>query len=220
MKFYLIGASGKMGKEILSSAESTKDVCVKGIGSKDKLVLDQKADIVIDFSSAKLFSKVVDACVKKKLPLVSGTTGLSADDFKKLKEASKTIPVLWAANTSLGIQVVRNLLSQLSPVADWDFHIVESHHIHKKDAPSGTALVLKKDLETAIDKKIPDCSAIRGGGIFGEHTIQIMGPSETISIQHTALSRKVFADGAIQAAKFLAKKPKGLYTMDDVLKGK
>jgi 4-hydroxy-tetrahydrodipicolinate reductase len=220
MKFYLIGSSGKMGKEILTSAENAKDICVRGFGSKDKLSFEQKVDVVIDFSSAKLFSKVVDACVKNKLPLISGTTGLSSEDFKKLKDASKTIPVLWAANTSLGIQVVRNLLSLLSPVAGWDFHIIESHHIHKKDAPSGTALVLKKDLETAIGKKVPDCSAIRGGGIFGEHTIQIMGPSETISIQHTALSRKVFADGALQAARFLAKKPKGLYTMEDVLKGK
>ncbi len=219
MRFYLIGSTGRMGKEILDIAKTFGDVCVKGFSSKDEIVLDSNAEVVIDFSSPDTFSKVLKQCLASKIALVSGTTGLSADQHRDLKEASKVIPVLWAANTSLGIQVVKNMLASLKEIKDWDFHISESHHIHKKDAPSGTALVLKKDLEEELGKNIADCTAIRGGGIYGEHTIHIMGPSETITIQHTALSRRLFGEGAVNAAKFLTKKGVGLYTMSDVLKG-
>lgn len=217
MKAYLVGSTGRMGKEISAALEKQGHKLIQGFSSKDKLAFTSKADVVIDFSTADLFTSVVKASIEKKIPLVSGTTGLKDKDFKLLKEASKSIPVLWAANTSLGIQVLKNLIANLAPLKDWDFHIVESHHIHKKDAPSGTAIVLKQAVETAIDKKIPDCSAIRGGGIFGEHTIHIMGPSETITLQHTALSRAVFAEGAVAAAEFLHKQKKGLYSMQDVL---
>lgn len=219
MKFYLIGSTGRMGKEILQIAKTLGDTCVKGFSSKDDIVISSDAEVVIDFSSPETFSKALKQSVASKTAFVSGTTGLSADQMRDLKDASAIIPVLWAANTSLGIQVVKNMLSSLKEIKDWDFHISEGHHIHKKDAPSGTAIVLKNDLEQAIKKDIPDCTAIRGGGIFGEHTIHIMGPSETITIQHTALSRRLFAEGAINAANFLVGKSAGLYTMADVLKG-
>ncbi|MCB0347391.1 MAG: 4-hydroxy-tetrahydrodipicolinate reductase [Bdellovibrionales bacterium] len=219
MKFYLIGATGRMGGEILSAAKESNDICVKGFSSKDQLAFAEAADVVIDFSSPETFSTALDLCVKNKIAFVSGTTGLKQEAFDKLKKASEAIPVLWAANTSLGVQVVKQMFQNLKDIKDWSFHISESHHIHKKDSPSGTALVLKKELESALGKTIPDCTAIRGGGIFGEHTVHIMGPSETITIQHTALSRKLFAEGALKAAKFVTRKKAGLYTMADVLKG-
>tara|TARA_B100001248_G_scaffold262665_1_gene260563 strand:- start:10802 stop:11458 length:657 start_codon:yes stop_codon:yes gene_type:complete len=216
MKFIVFGASGKMGELIIKEAEAKGHDFLKGFSSVEDLEEIVRPDVAIDFSHADFFDEALSYCMANKIPLVSGTTGLSGVQEQNYREAANVIPLLWASNTSMGIQVLRSLLKPLACIADWDYHIVESHHIHKKDAPSGTAKTLQQDIQQIIHKDV-EISAIRGGGIFGEHEIRIMGEAETISLKHTALSRKLFAQGAVKAAEFLAGQSIGLFTMDDVL---
>jgi len=216
MKYIIFGASGKMGEMIQAGMKKKGYTLVEGFNAKASLDKKVEADIAIDFSHADFFDEVLSYCISNKIPLMSGTTGLSDTQLKNIKEAANIIPVLWASNTSVGIQFLRSLLAPLKELADWDFHIIESHHIDKLDSPSGTAKTLAEDLKLATGKNI-DISALRGGGIFGEHEIRIMGEGETISLKHTALSRKLFSTGAIKAAEFLNQQKVGLYTMSDAL---
>lgn len=132
--------------------------------------------------------------------------------------ASKKIPVLWASNMSMGVNVLNQMLKNLNAIRDYDFYIEETHHIHKKDAPSGTALTIQKHLEKAIKKKVKDIVSYREGEVFGQHKVIVKGPEETILIQHDALNRTVFAKGAVTCAKWILKKKPGHYSIEDVLK--
>lgn len=182
----------------------------------DPTALPKGASVVIDFSSPDSMMAIAEWCEKNKVPLVSGTTGIQEEHKKFLKKISQNIPVLWAPNTSVGVNFLKKLLAQLQIPEGFDIQITEYHHSQKKDKPSGTAILLEDALKNKNKITEPTLS-IRGGGIFGIHRIDLMAGEETISIEHNALSRAVFAKGALTAARWLTQKPPGLYSMEDVL---
>ncbi len=196
-----------------------------------------KADVVIDFSNAAAVDGLLDVCNNRQLPLVLCTTGLSEGQLEKASQVSKKTAVLKSANMSLGINLLLHLLQKAADVlapAGFDVEIIEKHHNQKLDAPSGTAIALADSINEALDgqyhytydrsrerKKRENreigISAVRGGNIVGEHEVLFAGADEVISFQHTAYSRAVFAKGAVEAAKFLAGRPAGIYSMADVI---
>ena len=198
-----------------------------------------EADVVIDFSSVKATDDMLDFCAEKGLPVVLCTTGLSEEQINHVRAASEKTAVLRSANMSLGINTLLKLIQEAAKVlapAGFDMEIVERHHKLKLDAPSGTAIALADSLNEAMDhqyhyvydrsqeKKQRDdkeigISAVRGGTIVGEHEIIFAGTDEVIEFKHTAYSKAIFGKGAVQAAKFLAGKPAGLYDMSDVING-
>ena len=197
----------------------------------------EEADVVIDFSTAKAADGLLADCAEKGLPLVLCTTGLSEEQLQKMREASAKIAILRSANMSLGINLLLKLVKDaartLAP-AGFDIEILEKHHHRKIDAPSGTALALADSINDAMggeyhvkldrsqtrekrDQKEIGIQAIRGGNIVGEHDVFFCGEDEIVTISHTANSRAIFGKGAIAAAKFLAGKKPGLYSMEDVI---
>lgn len=223
----LIGSEGRVGQEIKSLvaasnfAEIHASVDHKGRGqfvAIDK-VKPVKNAVVIDFSAPENFRDSLGWAVKTKLPFVSGTTGLGKKNILALKAAAKTIPVLWSSNMSPGISLFLDFIETFGArLADYDLLIEEAHHSRKKDAPSGTAITLQNVLVKATKKKTPNPISIRGGGIFGVHKLWIMGEEETITFEHTALNRRVFARGAVAAAIWVKGKKPGLYAMRDVFR--
>ena len=200
---------------------------------------DVKADVMIDFSSAKATDAVLEYCGSRELPLVLCTTGLSQEQLQKVEETAEKTAVLRSANMSLGINTLLKLLQDAAKVlaaAGFDMEIVERHHNLKVDAPSGTALALADSLNEAMDHqyhyvydrsqkreqrdpKEIGLSAVRGGTIVGEHEVIFAGPDEVIEFKHTAYSKTVFAKGAVEAAKFLKGKAAGMYNMSHVING-
>lgn len=195
------------------------------------------ADVIIDFSTAKAVDGLLDYVQEKKIPVVLCTTGLSEEQLNRVSTVAEQAAVLKSANMSLGINTIMKLLQEAVKVfapAGYDVEIVEKHHNQKLDAPSGTAIALADSMNEAMnhqyeyiydrsqrrqkrDSKELGISAVRGGTIVGEHEIIFAGTDEVIEIKHTAYSKAVFAKGAVEAAKFLAGKPAGLYTMSDVI---
>jgi len=222
LKVAIFGSSGRMGQEVLSLVKESEDMIVAAELNRslkvDKKAL-QAADVMIDFSVAPAFSKALQIAVEQKLPFVSGTTGLSSADQKRLTEASKLIPILWAPNMSLGVATLTKALEVFAALSHFDFQIEETHHRHKKDKPSGTALYLQKKMESVLKRKLPEPLALRGGGVFGLHQVHAMGDNETLIFEHRALNRKLFADGALQAARWLVKQKKGVFELKDILNG-
>lgn len=216
----LFGASGRMGREILRLVEeSTRwskvvDVARKGWEAA------AECDVVVDFTSPKGLIEALDECVKHKLPLVSGTTGLSKSELKKLSAAGKKIPLLWSANMSVGIHTLVHALKSLEAVREWDFLVEETHHRMKKDKPSGTALFLQNKIKQIVNPPhLAEPLSIRSGGVIGVHRIIVGSMEEVITFEHEALSRAVFARGALRAAEWLAQrrgKPRQ-YEFSDVL---
>lgn len=222
IKIALSGSSGRMGQEIQTFAQ--QDVGFKITAMVERTqdwskVKPAGVDVAVDFSSPEGFSGACAWCLKNAKPLVSGTTGLASEDFTRLKKVSAKIPVLYSANMSIGIAALSAMLGVLGELSDWDFQVDEAHHIHKKDRPSGTALLLQQKLEKVIGRKLPEINAVRGGGIPGIHQIWAMGPDEALVLHHTAFNRKVFARGALGAARWLFdKKAPGLYDLSDLYK--
>ena len=195
-------------------------------------------DVVIDFSNAGAVDSLLDYCVSKEVPVVLCTTGLSEAQLKKVQEVSSRIAVLKSANMSMGINLLLKLLKDAAKVlapAGYDIELVEKHHNQKVDAPSGTALALADSMNAALDheytyvydrsqvRKKRDAkemgiSAVRAGTIVGEHEVIFAGTDEVIEFKHTAYSRSVFGKGAVEAAKFLAGQPAGMYDMSDVIR--
>ena len=195
------------------------------------------ADVIIDFSNAKAVDTLVDYCVEKQIPVVLCTTGLSEEQLQKVEQAYEKVAILKSANMSLGINTLMELLKKAATVfapAGFDMEIVEKHHNQKLDAPSGTALALADSLNEALDQKYDykydrtqerkrrdryeiGISSVRGGNIVGEHEVIFAGLDEVIEFKHTAYSKRVFAKGAVQAAKFMTGKPAGMYDMADVI---
>lgn len=195
------------------------------------------ADVVIDFASAKAVDALLDYCGEKQMPCVLCTTGLSEEQLAKIQETSKKAAILKSANMSLGINLLLKMLKEATSVlakAGYDIEIVEKHHNQKLDAPSGTALALADSINEELnqeyeyvydrsqerkkrDKKEIGISAVRGGTIVGDHDVIFAGMDEVITFSHRAYSRAVFGKGAVQAAKFLAGKPAGMYNMSDVI---
>ena len=215
-----------------------KDGEMNGIPVYDSLdKLDGKGNVVIDFSAPAAVEKALPYCEAHKLPIVVCTTGLSEELQLKLVQLSRSIPVFKSANMSMGINVLSELCKRASAIlgANYDIEIVEQHHHNKLDAPSGTALMLADAVASALPydaeyvydrherrEKRPaheiGISAIRGGTIVGEHSVLFCGRDEIIEIKHTALSREVFAVGAVDAAAFMAERTQpGMYDMSDVI---
>ena len=198
---------------------------------------DVEADVVIDFSAAPAIDALLTYCVERKLPCVLCTTGLSGKQLEDVKEASGKVAVLKSANMSLGINLLFKMLKEAAGVlaaAGFDIEIVEKHHNLKKDAPSGTALALADSINEEMGnayeyvydrsrvrepraKKEIGISAVRGGTIVGDHDVIFAGADEVVTFSHRAYSKAVFGKGAVQAAKFLAGKPAGMYDMGDVI---
>ena len=202
--------------------------------------INVEADVIIDFSSPKVTAALLDYSIKNSIPVVLCTTGFSDEQLEEIKEASGKVAILKSANMSLGINTIMNLLKTATSVfgsAGFDIEIVEQHHHNKLDAPSGTALALADAINEAADgqyeyvfdrsqkrekrdAKELGISAVRGGSIPGTHDVIFAGPDEVIEIRHIAYSRNIFGNGAISAAKFLADKDPGMYTMQDVIESR
>ena len=198
---------------------------------------DVAADVIVDFAAAAAVDALLDYSVEKQIPVVLCTTGLSDEQLARVKESSKKVAILKSASMSLGINTLMKLLKDAANVfapAGYDIEIVEKHHNQKVDAPSGTAIALADSINEARggeyeyvydrsqvrkkrDKKELGISAVRGGTIVGEHEVIFAGIDEVIEFKHTAYSKSVFAKGAVEAAKFLAGKPAGMYDMADVI---
>lgn len=173
-------------------------------------------DVAIDFSLPAAFDPVLALCVARGKALVSGTTGLSDPQRSALDAAGQRIAVLWASNFSLGVAVLNELVERAAQaLPGWDCDIVEAHHVHKQDAPSGTALTLGES--AARGGAQARYASIRAGDIVGEHLVQFTSSGERIELAHRATNRDIFAKGALQAAKWLANRPAGSYGMRDVI---
>lgn len=196
-----------------------------------------EADVIVDFASVKAVDALLAYSIHKKIPVVLCTTGLSKKQIKKVEEASAHVAVLRSANMSLGVNLLIKLVKEAATVlasSGYDIEILEKHHNKKLDAPSGTALALADSINEVMDhsyhyrydrsqvretrdKKEIGMQAIRGGTIVGEHDVIFAGKDEVITFEHTAYSKAIFAKGAVSAAKFLAGKTPGYYTMKHVI---
>ncbi len=193
------------------------------------------ADVIIDFSTASAVDGVIEYAVKNKIALVECTTALSTDTKQRLLDASAHIPVLRSANMSIGVNIINRILKTVSVYlwsSGFDIEIIEKHHNQKADAPSGTASLFAQTIQQSNDGLTPiyerqnrfgkrdkseiGIHSVRGGTIAGEHSILFCGPDEVIELKHAALSREIFAVGALKAAEFLSGKPAGFYTMEDL----
>lgn len=197
----------------------------------------KNSDVVIDFTIAMGTQALLENALANPTPLVIGTTGLDEHQYNLLKEASTLMPILYSTNMSLGVAVLNRLVELASKsLSDFDIEIVEQHHRHKKDAPSGTALTLGEHAARGRGLNLDDVRvsgrngligertrdeiaimALRGGDIVGRHTVGFYNDGEFIEMNHTATSRDTFAKGAIKAAKWITKQPNGLYTISDCL---
>jgi 4-hydroxy-tetrahydrodipicolinate reductase len=259
-KLVVIGAAGRMGKRILWLAADSGQFDViaaverqghPDIGKDAGLVAGAEpmhvklgsvypaaADVAIDFSQAAVTDKTIDYCTEKGVALVLGTTGLSDEHRERIKAASEKIPVLYASNMSVGMNVLFSVVGKVSRMLgeEYDIEIIEQHHRFKKDAPSGTALTLAENICKATGRDFPGAlirgrsgkdatrekgtigvHAIRAGDITGIHSVVFGTLGETVTLSHTVQSRDTFAHGALRAAKWLAGKKPALYSMADVL---
>lgn len=243
MKVILYGF-GLMGKKIYQAIKNDQDFSLLGVVSMnfDQDIEEnqyhslkdchEKADVIIDFSHPNNLDDILDYALKNQTKLVLATTGFSEAQLQKIEEASTQIAIFQSYNTSFGIQMVTKILRQVAKEFydnGFDIEILEKHHHHKIDAPSGTAKLLYEVMEKEIpgveavydrsavskkrDRQEIGIQALRGGTIFGEHEIMFAGNDEIVTVKHTALSKEVFVQGAIHAAKTLKDKEKGLYTL-------
>lgn len=210
----IIGRSGKMGQALLQVLAEDKGLVLAHS--------DEAPDVWIDFSNHSNLDQVISIVKKTKAPLVSGTTGYTEADFKKLKALAKLVPVMWSGNMSFGIHILLKMLNSLNSNDNFDMQVIETHHRNKKDAPSGTALMIQKEIDLLTKRnnqkgQRPRPLSVRGGGVFGEHEVRVLFDEEILEIKHTALNRLVFAKGAIKAAKAIVTLKPGYYTFGELL---
>lgn len=246
MKIIICGICGKMGESLLQLLETdgAEIVCGVDICSNDKISvpvyksfedIKESADAVIDFSSPSALNGEMEWAVKHGIPVVLASTGYSAEQLEYIDECAEKIPVFKTANFSVGINLLVKLVKKSAEVLGekFDIEIIEKHHGKKADAPSGTALMLADGANSAFESKKEYLNgregvvgrrgseigihAVRGGTIVGEHEVLFAGEDEIISLSHSARSKKVFASGAIKAAKWIVGKPAGKYGMNDIL---
>lgn len=252
IKAIMHGCNGHMGQTITALCKDDPGIeIVAGIDLFDGIKNDYpvfgsleectvEADVIIDFANAGAVDGLLEYGVRKQIPIVLCTTGLSEEQLVKVDEASRQVAILKSANMSLGINTLMDLLKKATAVfadAGFDIEIVEKHHNQKLDAPSGTAIALADSMNEVLnheyhykydrsaerkkrEKKEIGIQAVRGGNIVGEHEVIFAGTDEVITFKHTAYSKGVFGKGAIEAAKFLAGKPAGFYDMSDVISAK
>lgn len=225
------GASGRMGQALLRLAAELPRVQVAAAVQRKvgQRVVDgvpyfaatelhgvPAFDVAVDFSLPEAFDAVLSLCVERGAGLVCGTTGLSDAQRAALEAAAARIPLLWAANFSLGVAVLEELVERAAAaLPGWDCDVVESHHVHKKDAPSGTALAL--GAAAGRGGAQPRYASIRAGDIVGEHLVQFTAAGERLELAHRATSRDIFARGALHAAARLQGRPAGAYRLRDLL---
>jgi 4-hydroxy-tetrahydrodipicolinate reductase len=218
----LIGAAGRMGKTIGDLADGDPKIEIVArcdLGDSIEPAM-QNCDVAIDFSQADASAEICRVGLKHRKALVIGTTGQSREQRSIIEETAQSLPIVFASNFSIGVNVLfwltRKAAEQLG--SDFDAQIVETHHKMKKDAPSGTAKTLAEVLKAAkkTQAEIP-IQSIREGDVVGEHTVIFNGPAERLELSHRAASREIFARGALRAAKWIIGKPPGLYSMQDVL---
>lgn len=225
------GASGRMGQALLRLASEHPGIEVVAAVSRKvaSRVIDgvpqfatselggvPAFDVALDFSLPEGFDAILGACRSRRTAFVSGTTGLSEPQRQAVEDAAADIPVLWSANFSLGVAVLGDLVERAaSALRGWDCDIVESHHVHKKDAPSGTALALGASAEQGGAQ--PRYASLRAGDIVGEHLVQFASLGERIELVHRATSRDIFARGALHGAARLVQRQPGQYRLRDLL---
>ena len=252
VKILLVGCLGRMGRIITGLASGSDNITV--VEGADQYAgtardadypvrtslsdCDRDADVLVDFSNAGALSEILDYICGRNMPAVLCATGYSPEQLDEIQKASEKCAILRSSNMSIGINLIEELLEEISGKlleAGFDCEIIEKHHNQKLDAPSGTAISLGesvrtgagKDLEFIYDrsarrKKRPageiGFSSVRGGTIVGEHEVIFAGTDEVITLKHEAFSRAVFGKGALEAAAFLKGKGPGMYSMRDVLK--
>lgn len=236
IRLAISGCAGKMGTRIFNLALDDKGLkpvigieqteaaghCLK---TDDFKVSDnpddiKEADVLIEFTAPEATIGHLEYAVKHKRPMVIGTTGLSEDQVGRIREASKKIPIVFSPNMSIGVNLLFKLVKEVAEKLSKDYNvkIIEAHHIHKKDAPSGTAKKLAQIIKDASGREVSDIKSVREGEIVGDHKVTFESSVDTIELSHSAKTRDIFAKGALVAAKFIAGKKPGLYDMQDVVK--
>ncbi|MFL6830358.1 MAG: 4-hydroxy-tetrahydrodipicolinate reductase [Sphingomicrobium sp.] len=207
IRISLFAPEGRMGKAIAAAA-----------AEDPRFAIDQDhGDVLVDFSAPAALAASLERAVSAGIPVLVGTTGLDDLAGERIAAAAKEVAVLRAANTSLGVSLLAELVERAARVLgpDWDIEIAETHHRMKADAPSGTALMLGQIAEAA-GRKVGYAS-LRGGTVAGDHDVLFLGPEERVILSHRAESRMIFARGALAGARFLVGQPAGLYSMRDVI---
>ena len=248
----VFGAGGRVGKLVVDLAKKSQEVKLECVYERKDLdfsidpgvlitgdlkVLLESSAVVIDFTTAEGTRALLEVALNNPKPIVIGTTGLESHHENLIKEASKKMPILYASNLSLGVAVLNKAVKLVaSALKDFDIEIVETHHHHKKDSPSGTALRLAQTCAKARNLELDKVRtsgrngnigerhkdeigvmALRGGDVAGIHNVGFYGEGEYLELIHTATSRATFAQGAIKAALWLQKQPNGLYSIEDSL---
>lgn len=262
LKVVIAGCSGRMGQALLSGVFDDGELVLHGaldsatsaslgrdagemLGkfSKVRVTSDvaaaiQGADVLVDFTRPEATMQYLPACIKANVKLVIGTTGFTPAQKLEIEKAAEQIAIVYAPNMSVGVTLLINLVEQAAKILkdDFDIEVVEMHHKHKIDAPSGTALRLGEAAAHGIGQTLEDCAVysregntgareagkigfatLRGGDVVGDHTVVFAGTGERVELTHKASSRATFALGALRAAKYLGKKSNGLFDMRDVL---
>ncbi len=235
IKLAVSGCLGRMGQRITSLALEDKSFkIVSLLENKDHPQIHQTlfnlpinsnsvtlkgVNVLIEFTNPEATLEHLRVCQKHKVKMVIGTTGFSVEQIQKIKKASQALPIVFSSNMSVGVNVLFKLAFEAAAKLgnDYAVKIVEAHHLHKKDAPSGTAKTMAQVIEQASPRKVSDIQSIREGETIGDHEIIFESPVDTIKISHHAKTRDIFVQGSLVAAKFLAKKKNGLFSMQDVL---
>ena len=247
IKAIICGASGKMGGFVANACKEDGEIQV--VAGIDKVNIGQdfpifdsfskvncEADVIIDFSNPALLDDILNYAVSKNIPVVLATTGYSQAQIEQINNASKSIPVFFTFNMSLGVNLICSLAKKAASILGngFDVEIIEKHHNLKIDAPSGTAIMLANAVNSCFDnQKVYEYDrhskrqkrsnneigihSIRGGTIVGEHDVIFAGHDETITISHSAASKEVFAVGSVKAAKFIFGKKAGIYDMNSIM---
>lgn len=236
----IIGSAGRMGQAIRAEVEAQGLTFAGGVDrdAGDVAALAAAADVLIDFSSPAALAATLDACRASGTPIVIGTTGLGDEQHRQIDAAARSIALLQTGNTSLGVNLLAALVEDAAARLgdDWDIEIVEMHHRHKVDAPSGTALLLgeaaargrgialaehsergRDGITGARARGAIGFAALRGGSVPGDHSVIFAAEGESLTLSHRAENRGIFARGAVKAALWLAGQPAGRYTMKNVL---
>jgi 4-hydroxy-tetrahydrodipicolinate reductase len=220
VRVLLIGAAGRMGKTVLDLASVDPEIEIVAqcdLGDSIEHAM-KNCDVAIDFSHANAIDEICRAALQHGRSLVIGTTGHSQQQRRMIESASQSLPIVFASNFSVGVNVLFWLTRRAAELLGPEFkaEIVETHHKMKKDAPSGTAKTLAEVLESAQNEEIP-IRSIREGDVVGEHTVIFSGPAERLELTHRAASREIFARGALRAVHWIIGRRPGLYSMQDVL---
>ena len=221
IKICVSGSKGKMGTRIAELAKEVPEFELSGsfdLGDEPQSFIEA-CDCLVEFTTPEATMKNLDICEKLGKAIVIGTTGLSVSEQERVRAAAQKIPVIFSPNMSVGVNLLFKMIADAAKVLgpEYGISVVEAHHTHKKDAPSGTAKEMARiirDVKGDIDIPI---ESIREDEIVGEHTVTFESDVDLIEITHSAKTRDIFAKGALKAAKFVTGKPAGLYTMKEVL---